>query len=102
MSRSTNQTPLDVLTEHFGQQLQGISPQEKCMIIAAFADHLRNHKTTAFRESLNYQDIDGELPELLVDCLRDIADHSDPVDVAAFMCALSAQIALHVKQGELD
>jgi hypothetical protein len=92
---------IDTLIQFYGLQLHRITAREKCIILAAFADHLINHHHCPFSESLNYQDVDGELAEPLVDCLRNVADQSNPVDTSSLMCTIAIQIQTSARRGDL-
>jgi hypothetical protein len=102
MTYTTN-TAIDSLTEHYGPQLERITPKQKCLIGCALFDHMANESTYyGIRESLNTADPDCLLGEHLSEVLTTVADESYPKDIAALICAVAAQVAVHAHRGEFD
>lgn len=95
--------PTGVLTAHYGQCLDKLTAQQKCLMVAIIADHMASaFEYYSITESCTSIDPDCILGENLWDCIKSIADESDAGELAGLLSALSALIADDARNGAFE
>lgn len=94
---------IDALASQYGNHLEKLTAQQKCLMGIAIYDHMANAtERYTITESLCNADPDSVLGDRLWDYIKSIADDSDADELAGLQCALSAFVADDARNRAFD
>lgn len=92
------------LSQQYGDYLEKLTPQQRCLFGAALLDHMAAEELPGYdiRESLNSVDPDCILGDRLSDLIVQITNDSFATDLASLLSAIVALIGDDARNGAWD
>ena len=91
------------LVEDFGDYLEDVSLQQKCLMGAILYAHLGGASLQySSRDSIHCIDLDNLLEDDLTDFLQAFAAEQSPTAIADFLSAIAALVADDIRNGACD